>query len=70
MMPILASFVKMSNGGYISGFYDVDGMKLFVQPGLGLWSGFPIRLFNPSEITVLSIRAQENAALGQGGTSG
>ncbi|MDR1111048.1 MAG: metallophosphoesterase [Deltaproteobacteria bacterium] len=65
MMPILASFVKKSNGGFLSGFYDVGGMKLFVQPGLGLWSGFPVRLFVPSEITVLTIRTGETAALGQ-----
>jgi predicted MPP superfamily phosphohydrolase len=65
MMPILASFVKKSNGGFLSGFYDVGGMKLFVQPGLGLWSGFPVRLFVPSEITVLTIRTGETATLGQ-----
>jgi predicted MPP superfamily phosphohydrolase len=57
MMPILSSFVKRSNGGFVSGEYDVGEMKLFVAPGLGLWAGFPVRLFSPSEITVLTIRS-------------
>ncbi|MDR0355861.1 MAG: metallophosphoesterase [Deltaproteobacteria bacterium] len=57
MMPVLASFIKRANDGYVCGEYDVDGLKLFVQPGLGLWSGFPVRLFTPNEITILTIHA-------------
>ncbi|MDR2455763.1 MAG: metallophosphoesterase [Deltaproteobacteria bacterium] len=57
MMPILKTMVARANGGYLSGFYDVGSMKLFVAPGLGLWSGFPMRLLTPSEITILTIRS-------------
>jgi predicted MPP superfamily phosphohydrolase len=63
MMPILSSIIKSVNGGYISGFYDVGDLKLFVHPGVGLWSGFPIRLFNPSEITILTIKTPQVAKL-------
>lgn len=43
--------VKMANGGYVSGGYDVGGMRLYVSNGTGLWNGFPIRLGVPAEIT-------------------
>ncbi len=44
---------QMFNDGYVSGLYDVDGMKLYVSNGAGLWNGFLIRLGKPSEITEL-----------------
>lgn len=44
---------QMFNDGYVSGLYDVDGMKLYVSNGTGLWNGFLIRLGRPSEITEL-----------------
>ena len=57
MMPILKTLVARANEGFLSGFYDVGSLKLLVAPGLGLWSGFPMRLLTPSEITILTIRA-------------
>ncbi|MDR2367014.1 MAG: metallophosphoesterase [Deltaproteobacteria bacterium] len=59
MMPLLSLMVKRSNGGFLKGFYDVGNLKLFVHPGVGLWSGFPIRILNPSEITLLTIKSPE-----------
>ncbi|MDR1546000.1 MAG: metallophosphoesterase [Deltaproteobacteria bacterium] len=56
MMPILKTLVKRANQGFLAGWYDVDGLKLLVQPGVGLWSGFPMRLADPSEISLLTIR--------------
>lgn len=44
---------QMFNDGYVSGLYDVNGMKLYVSNGTGLWNGFLIRLGKPSEITEL-----------------
>jgi predicted MPP superfamily phosphohydrolase len=41
---------KFANRGFISGLYDVEGMKLYVGNGAGLWTGFPVRLGVPSEI--------------------
>jgi predicted MPP superfamily phosphohydrolase len=32
-------------------------MQLYVSNGAGLWSGFPIRLGCPSEITLIVLRA-------------
>ncbi|MDR1298300.1 MAG: metallophosphoesterase [Deltaproteobacteria bacterium] len=61
MMPILSSAVKKMNGGFVTGEYQVGGLSLFVQPGLGLWAGFPVRLFSPSEITILTIRSAAGA---------
>jgi predicted MPP superfamily phosphohydrolase len=46
------------NGGYVSGLYDVAGMKLYVSNGTGLWNGFPLRLGKPSEITELILHPE------------
>jgi len=31
-------------------------MKLYVSPGAGLWSGFPVRLGVPAEIAAITLR--------------
>ncbi|MDR1487647.1 MAG: metallophosphoesterase [Deltaproteobacteria bacterium] len=64
MMPLLSLFVKMANDGYVRDWYTVGSLKLFVQPGLGLWNGFPVRLMDPSEITLLTIRSGDAARSG------
>ena len=51
LAPLVASF----NGGYVSGLYDVNGMPLYVSNGAGLWGGAALRLFVPSEITVVTL---------------
>jgi predicted MPP superfamily phosphohydrolase len=61
MMPILKTLVARANGGFLSGLYEVGDLTLFVQPGLGLWGGFPMRILAPSEITILTIRAAPRA---------
>ncbi len=57
MMPGLGFLVKRANNGFVKGWYDVGGMKLFNSPGTSLWNGFPLRVFDPAEITVLTLRA-------------
>lgn len=57
MMPGLDRLVARFNGGFVKGWYDVGGMKLFNSPGTSLWSGFPLRLMDPAEITLLTLRA-------------
>lgn len=52
----LARVIAKYNGGYVNGWYDADGMKLFVSPGTGIWNGFLTRLGVPSELTVLTLR--------------
>ncbi|MDR2460787.1 MAG: metallophosphoesterase [Deltaproteobacteria bacterium] len=58
-IPILASFVQNINRGFLRGWYQVDKLKMYVHPGTGLWSGFPMRLFNPSEITFLTVFSEK-----------
>lgn len=57
MMPGLDRIVARFNGGFVKGWYDVGGMKLFNSPGTSLWNGFPLRLMDPAEITLLTLRA-------------
>jgi len=52
----LNMIVKAANDGYVSGLYDVDGMKLYVCNGAGLWTGLPVRLGAPSEIAHIMLR--------------
>ena len=52
----LARAIAEYNGGFVNGWYGVDGMKLFVSPGTGIWNGFLTRLGVPSELTVLTLR--------------
>ena len=47
------------NGGFVSRWYDVGQMKLYVSNGASLWCGFPIRLGVPSEITQFIFRSTE-----------
>ena len=57
-MPGIYQFVKRANGGFVRGWYDVDGMKLYVSPGTSQWDGFIIRLFDHSEITLFTLRTK------------
>lgn len=49
--------VKRANGGFVSGLYAVDGMRLYVGNGAGLWPGFATRIGAPSEIALITLRA-------------
>lgn len=60
MAPLISSLVKKFNGGFLRGLYTVDGMKLYVSPGTGIWNGFLMRLFDPAEITVITLSKAEN----------
>lgn len=55
----LARVIAKYNGGFVNGWYDADGMKLFVSPGTGIWNGFLTRIGVPSELTVLTLRRGE-----------
>lgn len=54
--PGLREIVRAFNKGYVRGWFNVDGMPLYVSPGAGLWGGFPIRIATPSEIAVFTLR--------------
>ncbi len=57
-MPGLYELVKRANKGYVRGWYDIDSMKLYVSPGTSQWSGFQVRLFDPSEITLFILKSE------------
>ena len=51
-MPIMDLLVARFNEGRTRGLYEfAPGRFLYLSPGTGQWSGFPLRLFNPAEIT-------------------
>lgn len=52
LKPLLALF----NGGLVEGLYQVNGTKVYVSPGTGLWAGFSCRLGVPSEITRIVLK--------------
>ena len=55
--PLIACVVRSANGGFLRGLYGIgDGSYLHVSPGCGQWVGFPMRFFNASEITLLTLR--------------
>ena len=60
MAPLLSSLVKKFNGGFLRGLYDAGDMKLYVSPGTGIWNGFLMRLFDPAEITVITLTAAKS----------
>ena len=56
-MPLIARFVKLWNENHVRGLYRIGKLVLHVSPGTGQWAGFPLRFFNPPEISVLVLRA-------------
>ena len=56
-MPVLKWLVAFGNEGHVRGLYEfAKGRYLHVSPGTGQWAGFPLRLFNPTEITEITLR--------------
>lgn len=50
--------IAYANDGFVTGLYDVnERMKIYVNPGTGLWTGMALRVANPSEITEIILRA-------------
>ncbi|MDR1082007.1 MAG: metallophosphoesterase [Deltaproteobacteria bacterium] len=67
LIPVLSTFVSRANQGFLKGWYEVGSLMMYVHPGTGLWSGLPMRLFNPSEITLLTVRSSPAAGAGPAG---
>ena len=60
MAPVLSNFVKNSNGGFISGLYNITKrMQLYVSSGTNSWAPAPIRLGQSSEITLITVHSRE-----------
>ena len=55
--PVIHWLVARANEGHVRGLYEfAPGRYLYNSPGTGQWAGFPIRLFNPTEITEIVLR--------------
>ena len=46
------------NDGLVAGLYDLNGAKLYVNSGTGIWPGFSCRLGVPSEIAHIILRRE------------
>ena len=49
---------KKSNDGRLAGFYDVEGIKMYVSRGTRYW-GPPLRIGAPSEITIFNFSPEK-----------
>jgi uncharacterized protein len=57
MVRGLDHIVARANNGFVSGFYQVGDMKLYVNNGTGLWPGFALRIGVPAELTEFTLRS-------------
>ncbi|MEG3131000.1 metallophosphoesterase [Pantoea cypripedii] len=57
MISGLDRLVAPANKGYVSGQYQIGNMALYVSNGTGIWNGFPLRLGQRSEITLITLRS-------------
>lgn len=59
LMPGFAALTALYNCGWVSGVYEphtpATPQRLYVSNGTSLWTGMPLRLFVPSEITVIEL---------------
>ena len=62
-MPLVDRLVALSNEGRTRGLYEfAPGRFLYLSPGSGQWAGYPMRMFNPAEITEIILRKAPPAA--------
>ena len=60
--PVIHWLVARANEGHVRGLYEfAPGRYLYNSPGTGQWAGFPLRLFNPAEITEITLRRRRDA---------
>ena len=57
--PGLSRVIARANGGFVRGWYEVDGMLLYVTAGASLWPGFALRLGVPAEAAFLTLHKGE-----------
>jgi len=56
--PLFRPIIASHNDGFVHGLYRLGESYLYVCPGCGQWEGFPMRFFNESEITVITLRRE------------
>ena len=54
--PGLARIMASHYGGYVRGLYRRGDAAVYVNPACGQWRGFPLRYFNPQELTLITLR--------------
>jgi len=60
--PLVSALVARSNEGRTRGLYEfAKGRFLYLSPGTGQWAGYPLRLFNPTEITEIVLRVSQSS---------
>ena len=59
--PGIRQLIAAFNKGLVQGLYRVGNTLLYVSNGTSLWSGFPLRLFTPAEITLIQLMPEESA---------
>ena len=61
LMPGLAEITARYNCGFVRGLYRLpSGMLLYTSPGTSLWSGLPLRLADPAEITLIKVESTKD----------
>ena len=55
MAPGLRQIVARFNDGLVQGLYRRGSLQVYVSNATGIWSGLPIRLFTPAEITLINL---------------
>ena len=50
----VAILASLANNGFVKGFYELGGMKLYVSQGAGFWAGFPVRSGTFNEIPLIT----------------
>ena len=58
MAPGLRQLIALSNDGLVQGLYRRDNTLVYVSNATSIWSGLPLRLFTPAEITLIHLIPQ------------
>lgn len=53
----MTKLVGRFNDGFVYGWYQEGGTRMYLSSGAGLWCGFPARLGVPSEIAHITLRS-------------
>ena len=55
MAPGLKQLVALFNDGLVQGLYQRGNTRIYISNATGIWSGLPLRLFTPAEITLIQL---------------
>lgn len=55
MAPGLKQLLARFNDGLVQGLYQRENTRIYVSNATGIWSGMPLRLFTPAEITLIHL---------------